>query len=66
MFRSTVSRLDTLWDDLYPAEQQRLLHLMVERVSVTTDGFEVHLRTEGLRGIARELQGQTQQQGVAA
>ena len=61
-----LARLDTLWDDLYPAEQQRLLHLMVERVSVTTDGFDVHLRTEGLRGIALELQGHTQHQGVAA
>ena len=49
--------LDTVWDSLFPTEQQRLLHLLVEQVVVTTEGFEVHLRAAGLRSVATELQG---------
>ena len=52
-----LASLDTIWDSLFPAEQQRLLHLLIEQVGVTTDGFEVHLRAAGLRSVAAELQG---------
>jgi hypothetical protein len=52
-----LASLDTVWDSLFPAEQQRLLHLLVEQVGVTTEGFEVHLRAAGLRGVAAELKG---------
>jgi DNA invertase Pin-like site-specific DNA recombinase len=52
-----LASLDTVWDSLFPTEQQRLLHLLVEQVGVTTEGFEVHLRAAGLRGVAAELQG---------
>ena len=53
----SLASLDTVWDSLFPAEQQRLLHLLVEQVAVTPEGFEVHLRTAGLRSVAAELQG---------
>ena len=52
-----LASLDTVWDSLFPTEQQRLLHLLVEQVGVTTEGSEVHLRAAGLRSVATELQG---------
>ncbi len=52
-----LASLDTVWDSLFPTEQQRLLNLLVEQVGVTTEGFEVHLRAAGLRSVATELQG---------
>ena len=52
-----LASLDTIWDSLFPAEQHRLMHLMIERIGVNTDGFEVHLRAAGLRSVAAELQG---------
>jgi len=55
--REALASLDTVWDSLFPAEQQRLLHLLVEQVAVTPEGFDVHLRTAGIRTIAAELQG---------
>ena len=54
---NALASLDTVWDSLFPTEQQRLLHLLVEQVGVTTEGFEVHLRAAGLRSVATELQG---------
>ena len=52
-----LASLDAIWDNLFPTEQQRLLHLLVEQVGVTTEGFELHLRAAGLRSVATELQG---------
>ena len=54
---AALSTLDTMWESLFPAEQQRLLHLLVEQVGVTPEGFDVHLRAAGIRSVALELHG---------
>jgi site-specific DNA recombinase len=46
--RAALSELDLLWDELFPAEQARIVQLLVERVEVSTDGLTIRLRTEGL------------------
>lgn len=53
--REALQRLDPLWDELFPAEQARIVALLVERVEIGTDGLNVRLRIEGLAGVAREL-----------
>lgn len=53
--RQAVVRLDPLWDELFPAEQARIVRLLVERVDIDTDGVRVTLRKEGLGGVATEL-----------
>ena len=50
-----LQRLDPLWDELFPAEQARIVRLLVERVDVDVDGLRIRLRTEGLSGIVDEL-----------
>ena len=37
-------RLDTIWDQLFPAEQQRIVRLLVEKVVVSPNDIEVLLR----------------------
>jgi hypothetical protein len=32
--REALLQLDPLWDELFPAEQARIVHLLVERVDV--------------------------------
>ncbi len=54
--RSALQQLDPLWDELFPAEQARIVALLVERVDVGTDGLNVRLRVDGLGGLAREMQ----------
>jgi len=44
-----------LWDELFPAEQARIVALLVERVDIGTDGLNVRLRMDGLGGLAREM-----------
>jgi len=38
--REALQRLDPLWDELFPAEQARIVQLLVERVDVGTDGAD--------------------------
>ena len=53
--RAALQQLDPLWDELFPAEQARIVALLVERVDIGTDGLNVRLRVEGLGGLAREM-----------
>jgi site-specific DNA recombinase len=53
--REALERLDPLWDDLFPAEQARIVQLLVERVDVSPDGADIRLRTEGLTNLVADL-----------
>lgn len=43
------------WDELFPAEQARIVEVLVERVEIGMDGLNVRLRVDGLSGLAREM-----------
>ena len=53
--RDALQRLDPLWDELFPAEQARIVQLLVERVDVSLDGVDIRLRTEGLTNLIADL-----------
>ena len=53
--RDALEGLDPLWDELFPAEQARIVQLLVERVDVGTDGIAIRLRTAGLARVAADL-----------
>ena len=53
--RAALQKLDPLWDELFPAEQARIVALLVERVEISTEGLNVRLRLDGLTGLAREI-----------
>ena len=52
----TVTAFAPLWDELFPAEQARILRLLVERIDLAPDGMQVRLRAEGLQTLVAELQ----------
>jgi DNA invertase Pin-like site-specific DNA recombinase len=54
--RKALAQFDALWDELFPAEQARLIQLLVERVEIKPDGLTILLRTEGLASLAADLQ----------
>ena len=45
--REALIQFDALWEELFPAEQARIVQLLVERVDVDVDGISIQLRTEG-------------------
>jgi hypothetical protein len=53
--RTRSSKLDPLSDELFPAEQARIVQLLVERVDVRLHGVEVRLRPNGLAGWCAKL-----------
>ena len=54
--RAALQQLDPLWDELFPAEQARIVGLAIERVDIAVDSVNVRLRMDGLSGLALEMQ----------
>ncbi len=53
--REALQQLDTLWDELFPAEQARIFQLLVDRIDIGTTGLDIRFRADGLPGFAREV-----------
>ena len=53
--REALMQLDPLWDELFPAEQARIVGLLVERIDIGLEGMSLRLRVDGLSGLAREM-----------
>jgi site-specific DNA recombinase len=53
--RAALQQLDPMWDELFPAEQARIVALLVERIEIAEDDLDIRLRTDGLAGLVREL-----------
>jgi hypothetical protein len=50
-----LARLDEVWEELFPAEQMRILRLLIEGIDVAPDGIAVRLRTGGIHSLVGEL-----------
>ena len=50
-----LGALDPVWDELYPAEQTRILRLLIEHIDVAPDGISVTLHAAGIRSLVAEL-----------
>jgi hypothetical protein len=50
-----LGALEPVWDELYPAEQARILRLLIERIDVAPDGISVTLHAAGIRRLVAEL-----------
>jgi hypothetical protein len=53
--REALVTFDPLWDELFPAEQARIVRLLVKRVEVGMDEVRVRLCTDGLGRLFSEL-----------
>ena len=53
--RDALARFDPVWSELFPAEQERLIRLLVQRVVVGDAGAQISLNLEGLASLARDL-----------
>ncbi|WP_343068218.1 recombinase family protein [Mesorhizobium sangaii] len=53
--RDALVQFDALWEELFPAEQARIIQLLVERIDVDVGGITIRLRTEGIASVIAEL-----------
>lgn len=63
--REACEQLDSLWEELFPAEQARIVQLLVERVDVRAYGVAIRLRTEGFTSLCAEMRARDPQQRAA-
>ena len=50
-----MTRLDAIWDQLFPAEQTRIVKLLVEKVIVSPNDLEVRLHANGIERLVLEM-----------
>ena len=48
-------QIDKIWDQLFPAEQERIVRLLIKKVVVTPHNIEVQFMPNGLERLAAEL-----------
>jgi DNA invertase Pin-like site-specific DNA recombinase len=60
-----LHRFDGLWSELFPAEQAKLIQLLVHRVDISEAGADVTLKVEGLSTIFQDLQSATKRRDAA-
>jgi hypothetical protein len=46
--REALLHLDPIWEELFPAEQSRIVQLLVKRIDISTDGLKLRFRDKGL------------------
>jgi site-specific DNA recombinase len=53
--RDALERFDPLWNELFPAEQARIIQVLVDRVDLGGNGIDIRLRADGLVSLIRDL-----------
>jgi site-specific DNA recombinase len=64
--RSALVEFEPLWAELFPAEQARIIELLVDRVDLSPTGIDLRLRIEGLTSLCNDLRSATTSQNEAA
>jgi site-specific DNA recombinase len=53
--RNELYRFGALWSELFPAEQARIVQLLVDRVDISECGADITLRVDGLTSLMQDL-----------
>jgi site-specific DNA recombinase len=61
---TALRRFNDLWDALFPAEQARIVRLLVSRVTVGPAGISVDLRNNGLAALVRDISASAHQEAA--
>jgi DNA invertase Pin-like site-specific DNA recombinase len=48
---AALANINAVWEHLFPAEQERIVRLIVERIDVRPEGIDLRLRASGLYSI---------------
>ena len=50
-----MRQMGTVWDNLFPQEQHRIMALLIERVQLHEDGLDIVWRDDSWQKFRREL-----------
>jgi site-specific DNA recombinase len=52
-----MQRIGDVWAQLFPAEQQRITRLLIERMQLHDHGLDIHWREDGWLGLGPDIGG---------
>lgn len=53
---NTLVNLSEFWKELFPAERNRLLKLLLDRVTINDGNIEIIVKTEGMKDLMAEME----------
>ncbi len=62
--RELLHSFEDVWSELFPAEQARIVQLLVARVDVSPAGADITLRTDGLSTLLQDLRQKPQSEAA--
>jgi len=51
----TLQSIEPVWDELFPAEQARIVQLLVDRVTVSPTGIRVDMKNAGMKELIQSV-----------
>lgn len=62
---SALQNIEQVWDHLFPAEQARIIQVLIERITIRKDGISIKWHAKGMPKLLRESITQTQYREAA-
>jgi predicted secreted protein len=59
----SFQNIHTIWEQLFPAEQSRIVKLLIKQVTVHKHGVDVQLRADGITTLILEMQNRVEANG---
>ncbi|WP_353853377.1 zinc ribbon domain-containing protein [Accumulibacter sp.] len=50
-----LQSIEPVWDELFPAEQARIIQLLVEQVTVSQTGLRIDMKTAGMKELIQSV-----------
>jgi site-specific DNA recombinase len=51
-----LKNVERVWEELFPIEQVRITHLLIKRVTITKNGLDISIYSDGLNTLTNELE----------
>lgn len=51
----TLNNMSNIWDNIFPAEQARLIKMLIDNVTLTQDEAAIKLKTAGAKSLIQEI-----------
>ena len=53
--RKALAQFDEIWEQLFPLEQNRIMHLIVKRIQVSLSGVTITYQPNGIMDVYEQL-----------
>lgn len=55
----TLQSIEAVWEELFPAEQSKIAHLLIDRVTISPTSIKVDMKTHGMQELVSAVLGDT-------